>query len=233
MKILILLLLLNPILFGGFTPTKEKNLFKKVREYSATLENEFDQIPGKHRLLLEETGDYLLQKLQSDKDAKVLLISRHNSRRSHMGQLWLMTAAEYYSIDNVITFSGGIEPTELDSRVILAMKKCGFKITTTRRSENPTYLTSNGPGNSYMVYSKQYNGGQNPTNDFLAVVLSEVANKTLETVPGSDKKIALLYEDLENFDGTPEEEQRYDEGCRQIARDMFYIMHYTKGKLSI
>ena len=233
MKSLILSLLLTPILFGGFTSAQEKNLFKKVREYSATLENEFDQIPDNHRQSLEQIGDYLLQKLQSNKDAKVLLISRHNSRRSHMGQLWLMTAAEYYGIGNVATFSGGIEPTELDSRVIRALKKCGFKISTTKRSENPTYLTSNGPGNSYMVFAKQYNGGQNPTSDFIAVVLSEVVNKKLETIPGADKKVPMLYEDLENFDGSPEEERKYDEGCRQIARAMFYVMQYTKKNLNI
>lgn len=232
MKKLVSILCLVLMVSSTFNLFSQGKLNKKVLEYSASLENEFNQIPEAHRKSLEELGNYLFTKTQGDKDINVLLISRHNSRRSHMGQLWLMTAAEYYGIQDVHIFSGGIEPTELDSRVIRALKKCGFKVAGSSRTANPTYVISNGSGNSYMVFAKQYNGRENPSSNFVAVVLSEVANNTLETVPGADKKIPVLYQDLEHFDDTPEEEQKYDEGCRQIARDMFYVMHYVR-KLNI
>jgi arsenate reductase len=42
-------------------------------------------------------------------------------------------------------------------------------------------------------------------------------------IPGAEARIPIRYEDPKIFDGTPEEEARYDERSLQIASEMFYV----------
>jgi hypothetical protein len=41
----------------------------------------------------------------------------------------------------------------------------------------------------------------------------------------------MPYDDPKYFDGTPSQNQKYDERCREIAREMFFIMDHVKQKL--
>jgi arsenate reductase len=42
-------------------------------------------------------------------------------------------------------------------------------------------------------------------------------------VAGATFRISLASDDPKLADGTPAEQARYDERCRQIAREMFYL----------
>ena len=48
-------------------------------------------------------------------------------------------------------------------------------------------------------------------------------------VEGADFRMALPFEDPKKFDNTPVERDQYDERCRQIARECFYIMSQVRA----
>ena len=64
--------------------------------------------------------------LSSSNYANLNFICTHNSRRSHLSQLWAQTAAHYYNVENVYCFSGGTEATEFNRNAIDAIERAGF-----------------------------------------------------------------------------------------------------------
>jgi arsenate reductase len=51
-----------------------------------------------------------------------------------------------------------------------------------------------------------------------------VADKSCPVVEGASSRYAIHYSDPRLCDDTPTETAAYDERCREIAREMFYIM---------
>ena len=71
------------------------DLSPKLVEYLNQRQAEFDQIDDSRRIVLEPLAIALAQGLQGDKDTiDVTFVCTHNSRRSHMSQLWMKAAAE-------------------------------------------------------------------------------------------------------------------------------------------
>ncbi|MCU0442497.1 MAG: protein-tyrosine-phosphatase [Bacteroidia bacterium] len=237
MKKIITILTLFSLTFSLNAQTK---LNKKLQRYCSTLEQEFTAISVDQKKELEEIGDYIFEKFTLKQEALILFICTHNSRRSHLGQIWLQTAAAYYGINNIKTYSGGTEATAFNYRAALALERAGFNIA---KQTAPVSESANQVQNipyqigyaksapSMIVYSKKYNDINNPKQNFLAVMVCSEADKTCPNVDGAELRIAMPYEDPKYFDNTPAEMQKYDERCRQIARDQFYIMYYLKKKL--
>ena len=42
-------------------------------------------------------------------------------------------------------------------------------------------------------------------------------------IPEADKRLAITYEDPKSMDDTPMEEAAYDQTCKLIATEMFYV----------
>ena len=72
-------------------------------------------------------------------------------------------------------------------------------------------------------YSKTYDDPSNPQEGFAAVMTCSQADKNCPMVMGAALRVAIPYDDPKAADGTPEEAQRYDERCNQIATEMFYL----------
>lgn len=234
-KITLLLLSIGLVTFVN----AQIKLEKKLQSYCSTLEKEFSQIPTEQKKELEEIAEYILEKQFAGKSTSVLYICSHNSRRSHFGQVWLQTAAAYYGIQNIQTFSGGTSVTALNSRTADAMKRAGFDVAKSTiqivQSEDnvpnfPYEISYSKEVPPMLLYSKKYTDTNNPKKEFLAIMVCSEADKTCPNVEGAELRIAMPYDDPKYYDGTPSEIQKYDERCRQIARDQFYIMSYVKQK---
>jgi arsenate reductase len=161
-----------------------------------------------------------------NKDAgkKILLnfVCTHNSRRSHISQIWAQTAAHYYGIDNVETFSGGTEATAFNPRAVTAMKDAGFDIAIIKDDKNPVYkvrFSIDAP--AITVFSKKYDDEFNPRSDFAAIMTCSHADENCPFIPGA-KRIALTYDDPKDFDGTPEESAKYSERVNEIGREILF-----------
>lgn len=194
---------------------------------------EFGQISEERKKTLIELGNFILEDKQKNNKAILIFVCTSNSRRSHLSQVWMQTAANYYGIDSVFTFSGGTEATEVNSRAVKALKRAGFSINRPANNYNsPYFLNSGDATNTMILYSKKYDNFQNPRTNFIAVMVCSEADKSCPVVPGSNGKIGLPYSDPKEFDNTPEEQKKYDETTKLIARELFFVADYVKTNLN-
>jgi len=157
-----------------------------------------------------------------NKEAQLIFICTHNSRRSQFAQVWAKTAAQYYNL-NVDCFSGGTETTAFNERAVAALERAGFLITSKGKG-NPVYKFFYSDDDLLITaYSKLYDDISNPTSNFAAVMTCSDADANCPFIPGAEKRIQVQYEDPKEFDGTAEEIIKYDEKSMQIASEMFYV----------
>lgn len=112
----------------------------KVEMKIKQLKDTFNLISDERKELLNQFAEYISNRLGDRKKINLTFICTHNSRRSHISQIWAQTAAEYYNIPNVKCYSGGTEATAFNPRAVKAMEKAGFKIEKLDDTDNPVYL---------------------------------------------------------------------------------------------
>jgi len=195
-----------------------------LQNYCNDLTKEFDMISSDRKILLGKIVDYILNKHGKAKSANLIYICTHNSRRSHFGQIWSKVASVYYDIKNVNTFSGGTQTTSFNIHAIDALKRIGFLVKKMDLDENPFYnVFYDALQEPIESFSKLYDYPENPQQEFAAIMTCAEAEENCPFIPGAEIRIATPYEDPKAFDGTSQQAQKYDERCKQIARESFYI----------
>ncbi len=139
--------------------------------------------------------DFIQQKVTAGQPVNLNFICTHNSRRSHLAQVWAQTAATYFKIPNVCCYSGGTEETALFPQVAQTLTAQGFQIFTIAEGDNAAIMTCS-----------QADGG-------------------CPFIAGADKRIPLTFEDPKVSDGTQEQAQIYHQRSLQIATALFYVFH--------
>ena len=184
----------------------------------------FDQITDERMGHLKTLAQYAENLVNAGESAKLIFICTHNSRRSHMAQIWAQTAAAYYEIPRIETFSGGTEATEFNSRAVAAMEHAGFEIEKTGGDRNPIYQVKyHGKAIPMEAFSKVFHEAPNPEKDFCAVMTCSEAEKNCPFIPGASLRVSLPYRDPKDYDGTTHEIAAYDERCRQIGCEMLCL----------
>ncbi len=203
---------------------REKKLFPALQQYAGSFISKFDHIPENRKKDLCKVADYISYHLAGNAVAKLTFICTHNSRRSHMGQIWAQTAAYYFGIEAVRTFSGGTEATAFNPNAVKAMADAGFDIKSDGKSDNPVYKVSFTHDQVPMqVFSKKYDDKVNPQEDFCAIMTCSDADENCPFIPGATLRIPITYEDPKAYDNTPDKAKAYAERCYQIGTEMFYI----------
>ncbi len=215
------------------TKTENKNpmnMYTPLSEYINGLLPDMEAIPQERKSQLKEIALYIQTKKQLNEPANLIFICTHNSRRSHLSQIWSATAAHYYGVgDNINNFSGGTEATAFNPRAVASVERAGF-IVENPGGDNPHYKVNFGPGGTTIeCFSKKYDDAANPSKNFAAIMTCSEADKNCPFIPGASMRLPIPYEDPKNSDGTPEETVAYDARCRQIATEMFYMMSQVKG----
>lgn len=202
---------------------KKTTLRSPLMETVGQLISEFDQIAAQRKAALIAVTQFVENKVSAGQKACLNFICTHNSRRSHLSQIWAQAAAHYYNIPDVVCFSGGTEATAFNPRAVKAMQEAGFSISKFADGKNPVYdvkFAGNAP--SIRAFSKRYDDPFNHNVDFAAVMTCSHADENCPLVPGATARIALPYEDPKDFDDTPEEAAKYQESVHQIGREMLY-----------
>ncbi len=195
-----------------------------LQEYINSLEKDVAQIPKERKEKLWKLSDSIWTKLRNGNPAKLTFICTHNSRRSHLCQIWAAMLAEHFSVEDLETYSGGTEVTTFNPRAVEAIRRAGFKVENPG-GDNPRYKVYYDEQQEPLVcYSKTFDDEANPSKDFVAVMTCSDADRNCPVVPGTQFRITIPYEDPKQADGTPQETQTYDEHCRQIAAEMYYLM---------
>ncbi len=197
----------------------------QLRAYIESVTAELDQVPAERRAVLEEIAGVMAEELRAGRDARVTFICTHNSRRSHLSQIWLQTAAAWHRLERVRAYSGGTEVTACNCRTVTAMRRAGFAVSDATRGENPVYrvtYASNRP--PVRAWSKHYRSGGNPRSGFIALMTCSSADRTCPVIEGALARFAIHYADPRLCDDLPTETEAYDAACRRIAREMFYLL---------
>lgn len=188
------------------------------------LKNSFGVIPKQRKELLKETAQYISNKLNQSEEVNLIFICTHNSRRSHISQVWAQTAAEYYDIPNIKCYSGGTEATAFNPRAVKAMQKVGFRIEKKDDSENPVYLVDYSDNKEPLkCFSKVYSDEFNPQNDFAAIMTCSDADENCPVVLGAEARFPIRYDDPKVYDNTDQEEKKYSERVKQIGAEILFL----------
>ncbi|MBK9477768.1 MAG: protein-tyrosine-phosphatase [Bacteroidetes bacterium] len=174
--------------------------------------------------LLKPLIDYIQSKVTQQKEIRLNFICTHNSRRSHLAQVWAQVAATYYGIPNVFCYSGGTEATALYPQVAKTLENQGFKIQPLSAGNNPVYAINYAQnGHPVIAFSKTYFDDFNPVSEFAAIMTCTNADGDCPFIPGAEKRIPITFNDPKEFDNTPSQEAKYEERSLQIALEMFYV----------
>lgn len=200
-------------------------IFKELQESIEKLVQQFDTISTERKQQLEQLSAYIQQKYEANKTPKLIVICTHNSRRSHLGQLWLAVAADYYKLPKLESFSGGTEATAFHPNAIAAVRRIGFKVEKEAEEKNPIYnIHWQDNQEAYQAFSKRFEDDPNPKEAFAAIMVCTEADEGCPFVPGTDFRLPLPFEDPKAFDGTALEAAKYDERCQQIGTEMLYVL---------
>jgi len=198
-------------------------LYRSLNGQIKVFESEYHAIPDNRKAILVQLAAFVRQKSADHQPALLNFICTHNSRRSHLSQLWAQAAAHYYNVKNVKCFSGGTEATAFNPRAVNAMAEVGFQITTTDASANPKYevrFSDSAP--AVTAFSKVYSDSFNPATGFAAIMTCSHADENCPIVFGAEKRISLPFDDPKDFDGTDQEAVKYYERVLEIGREICF-----------
>lgn len=204
------------------------SLHPTLKAYVESILRETHLIPENRKELLTLLAEYIREKSVNALPVSLNFICTHNSRRSHLSQIWAATAANYYNLDHISTYSGGTEATAFNPRAVAAMERAGFQIVKPS-GNNPHYLVSFSSNTSALeCFSKTFDAPSNPKKGFAAIMTCSDADENCPFIPGAELRLPLTYNDPKEADDTPEETARYDERVRQIGREIFYAIQLVK-----
>ena len=203
------------------------NVFPEIAAVINTFN--FESISAERKIILQPLVDYIQSKVSNQQEIRLNLICTHNSRRSHLSQVWAQTAAAYYDIKNVFCYSGGTEATAMFPMVSKTLAKQGFEIKTIAEGSNPVYIIKYAENEHPVIgFSKTYDDSFNPQDEFVAIMTCSQADGGCPFIAGAEKRIPITFEDPKAFDNTPQQEEKYEERSLQIAAEMFYVFSQIK-----
>lgn len=192
---------------------------------SKTLEQVQKQnISEERKTILQPLIDFIQLKIAHKQEININFICTHNSRRSHLSQVWAQVASAYFNIANVHCYSGGTEETALFPKVAETLTNQGFSIFKIADPHNPVYAIKYSENALPIIgFSKKYDSPFNPVSAFASIMTCSQADGGCPFIAGAEKRIPITFEDPKISDNTPEQSMVYAERSLQIASEMFYV----------
>ena len=198
------------------------NLFQDIEKLINNLDPQ--SISAERKAVLQPLIDFIQLKVSNLQEIRINFICTHNSRRSHLSQVWAQTMARYFQIKNVVCYSGGTEETALFPMVAETLQNAGFEMKRLADSTNPIYSIKYAENEHPIIgFSKKLEDSFNPKSKFVAVMTCDSANEACPFVPGAEARIPITFEDPKAFDNTPQQAEKYNERSLQIATELFYV----------
>jgi len=187
-------------------------------------------IPNERKEILQPLIEYLQNKVNSNEEIRLNFICTHNSRRSHLSQIWAQTMAFHFGIQKVFCYSGGTEATAMFPKVGETLVNQGFEIQKLSEAQNPVYAVKFDENQHPIIcFSKTYFDDFNPKSEFGAIMTCNNADEGCPMVFGAEARFPIKYDDPKAFDGTELMNQKYSERSLQIASEMYYVFSQIKN----
>ncbi|SFN12270.1 arsenate reductase [Chryseobacterium oleae] len=193
-------------------------LLKHIEEILA------QNISDERKAVLQPLIDFIESKKRNREAIDINFICTHNSRRSHLAQIWAQTASAYFKIPDVHCYSGGTETTALFPKIAETLMEEGFHIWKLSEGENPVYAVKYAENALPLIgFSKKYDDIFNPDSGFAAVMTCSQADGGCPFIAGAEKRIPITFEDPKISDGSSKQTETYKQRSREIGAEMFYV----------
>jgi len=197
-------------------------LFEPLKTFISSLK--IETITDERKQILQPLIDYIQSKKSKNQSIRLNFICTHNSRRSHLSQVWAQVMAHHFQINDVHCYSGGTESTALFPMVAETLMHSGFSIESISEGKNPVYTIKYSENEHPVIgFSKTYDDAINPKTEFAAIMTCSSADAGCPFISGAEKRISITFEDPKAFDNTPQQKEKYLERSVQIATELFYV----------
>jgi arsenate reductase len=199
------------------------NLIKAIASFSS------QSISDERKEVLLSLVDYIQEKVNAGESIRLNFICTHNSRRSHLSQIWAQAMAYHVGLKNVSCYSGGTEATAIFIKVLETLTSQGFQVLKLSENENPVVAVKFADNeNPILCFSKTYDHPFNPSTQFGAVMTCNNADEGCPIVLGAEARFSIKYDDPKAYDGTPLQTEKYAERSLDIAREMLWVFSQVK-----
>jgi arsenate reductase len=186
-------------------------------------------VSNERKEVLYPLVEYIQNKVNTTEEIRLNFICTHNSRRSHLSQIWAQTMAFHFGIDTIFCYSGGTEATALFPKVAETLTHQGFQIQQLSQDQNPVYAVKFDNNQQPIIgFSKTYFDDFNPKSNFAAIMTCSNADEGCPMVFGAEARFPIKYEDPKAFDGTEVMNEKYTERSLQIASELYFVFSQIK-----
>ncbi|MGB1231096.1 MAG: low molecular weight phosphatase family protein [Winogradskyella sp.] len=197
-------------------------ILEPIKKQIAQLD--INSITEKRKIVLLPLIDFIQNKVNTNQPVNLNFICTHNSRRSHLSQVWAQTMASYFKLHHVFCYSGGTEATVMFAVAVETLNNTGFKIEKLSNEKNPVYsIKYNDNCHPIIGFSKTYDSEFNPATHFAAILTCSSADRGCPFIAGAEQRISITYKDPKAFDDTPQQLEKYSERSLQIATEMKFV----------
>lgn len=168
--------------------------------------------------------DYIRDKHSKGETIRLNFICTHNSRRSHLSQIWAQTMAHHFGIKDVHCYSGGTVATAMFPKVGQTLAEQGFDVFKLSDGSNPVYAVKFAACEQPIIcFSKVYSHTFNPAAGYAAIVTCNSADEACPIVFGAEARFPIKYDDPKAFDNTDLMDAKYAERSLQIGEEMWFV----------
>ncbi len=204
--------------------TTKPTLFSEIEKLIWELNTQTISIQRKE--VLKPLSDFIQSKVSNNQEIRINFICTHNSRRSHLSQVWAQTMANYFNIKNLFCYSGGTEATALFPIVAETLQNSGFQINTISKNENPIYSIKYAANEPPIIgFSKKLDDDFNPKSEFAAIMTCSQADGACPFIAGAEKRIPITFEDPKAFDNTPQQVKNTTKEVYKLQLNYFTFFH--------
>ncbi|MCA5006401.1 low molecular weight phosphatase family protein [Sphingobacterium bovistauri] len=198
-------------------------MYEKLLDTIAIIQD-FTVISAERKIILQPLIDYIQLNIHVNQATNLNFICTHNSRRSHLAQIWGQCAAYYYIIPSVYCYSGGTEETSLFPMVVKTIQNQGFMVSALTKDDNTVYAIKMDKNTMPIIsFSKKYNHSFNPAGNFAAIMTCSEADNGCPFIAGAEIRLPVQYEDPKISDYTSLQDKVYSDRSLEIAKEMFYV----------
>lgn len=183
-------------------------------------------IDPERKIQLEQLARYILVLSPQIKPVPILAVCTHNSRRSQAFQFWLDYFSTIFDRVQIKAYSGGTEATAFYPTMIQAISQLGFMPEMKTKTENPSYHIQ-GIENSY--FSKKYNHQENPSKEFIAIMVCDHASENCPIIHGARFRLNINYVDPKHADGTDHALEEYLKCLKTIGAELWYTFQFLEN----
>ncbi len=190
------------------------------------------EVSSERKIILQALIDYIQPKVVDCEAIRLNFICTHNSRRSHLSQVWAQTMAHYFGLTQVYCYSGGTEATAMFPKVAETLASQGFQIQSLSEGTNPVYALKYTENETPIIcFSKTFDDAFNPSSQYAAIMTCSTADEACPFIAGADQRLPIRYDDPKAFDGTESMDLKYQERSLEIAAEMYYVFSQFYSKL--